>query len=143
MVGKIFNVKEPAMKESGKGRSAESLAKRMRELEKELGIGEGVPDGKLCPQCREVLHEKIEELRHCYEICLEERKKVEKAKWVLVKKKALTEEDAHKFLVAAARRQRKKLAEIAESVIKGEKFLDEAENANLLNRIVSERKGGK
>lgn len=129
------------MKESGKGRSAESLTKRMRELEKELGIGEGGPEGDLCPQCREVLHDRLEELRHCYELCLEERKKVEKAKWVLVKKKALSEEDAHRFLVATARRQRKKLAEVAESVIKGERFLDEAENANLLNKIIYERKG--
>lgn len=85
---------------------------------------------KLCPECKVVIHEKLKEFRRCLEECLEERKKVEKAKWILVKKKGIEEEEAHKILLASARRQSKRLGEIAEAVIESEKFLEAI--ANLL-----------
>jgi len=48
---------------------------------------------------------------------LEERKIVEKAKGILMKKENLTEEEAYKKMQKEAMKKRKKLKEIAEAVI--------------------------
>ncbi len=55
---------------------------------------------------------------------LEERKQVEKAKWILVKTKGVDEETAHKLLIVRSRAARKKLVEIAELVIAGNRLLN-------------------
>lgn len=54
----------------------------------------------------------------------EGRKKIEKAKWILVKAKGIDEEAAHKLLVSHSRANQKKLAEMAEIIIEGEKILN-------------------
>lgn len=53
----------------------------------------------------------------------EERKKIEKAKWILVKAKGIDEEAAHRLLINHSRTNHKKLVEMAEVIIEGEKLL--------------------
>jgi len=53
----------------------------------------------------------------------EERKKIEKAKWILVKAKGIDEEEAHRLLINHSRTNHKKLVEMAEIIISGEKLL--------------------
>ncbi|MFQ5735928.1 MAG: ANTAR domain-containing protein [Thermodesulfobacteriota bacterium] len=55
---------------------------------------------------------------------LEERKKVERAKWILVKSKAIEEEEAQRILINRSRASRKKLVEMAEIIISGDRILN-------------------
>jgi AmiR/NasT family two-component response regulator len=50
---------------------------------------------------------------------LEERDVIEKAKWAIVAKKKLTEEEAHDFLMKSSRKTRLKLIKVAELVLTG------------------------
>jgi len=54
----------------------------------------------------------------------DERKKIEKAKWILVKAKGIDEDAAHKLLVKHSRANHKKLGEMAGIIIEGEKILN-------------------
>jgi len=58
----------------------------------------------------------------------EERKKIEKAKWILVKSKGIAEEEAHRLLINHSRANHKKLVEMAEIIIEGEKLLTPKNN---------------
>jgi len=54
---------------------------------------------------------------------LEERKIIEKAKWILVKQKGISEEEALELLRNTARFGQKKLSDIASNLVIGEKIL--------------------
>jgi response regulator NasT len=56
---------------------------------------------------------------------LEDRKVIEQAKWVLVKTKGLDEPDAMRLLQRQARNHRRRLADVARSVIESEELLGE------------------
>jgi response regulator NasT len=55
---------------------------------------------------------------------LEERKVVERAKGILMKRKNLSEEQAYTLLRATAQNEKKKLADIAQSIITASELLD-------------------
>lgn len=50
---------------------------------------------------------------------LEERDTIEKAKWAIVAKKGISEEEAHDFLMKSSRKTRLKLIKVAELVLTG------------------------
>ena len=50
---------------------------------------------------------------------LDERAVIEKAKWAIVAKKNMSEEEAHDFLMKSSRKTRLKLVKIAELVLTG------------------------
>jgi response regulator NasT len=50
---------------------------------------------------------------------LEERDVIEKAKWAIVARKKITEEEAHDFLMKSSRKTRLKLIKVAELVLTG------------------------
>lgn len=50
---------------------------------------------------------------------LEERDVIEKAKWAIVARKKMTEEEAHDFLMKSSRKTRLKLIKVAELVLTG------------------------
>jgi len=54
---------------------------------------------------------------------LEGRKKIEKAKWILIKSKGIDEDEAHILLINHSRANRKKLIDVAETIIIGERVL--------------------
>jgi len=72
-----------------------------------------------CPCCKD-FKAKIDEL----ETRLEERKIIEKAKWILVKQKGISEEEALELLRNTARFSQKKLGDIASNLVMGEKILN-------------------
>ncbi|MFQ5735926.1 MAG: ANTAR domain-containing response regulator [Thermodesulfobacteriota bacterium] len=55
---------------------------------------------------------------------LEARKKIEKAKWILVKAKGIDEDEAQRILINQSRANRKKLVDMAETIITGERLLN-------------------
>ncbi len=63
-----------------------------------------------------VQHGKIHELRQR----LEERKFIEQAKWIIVKRKGIAEPDAMRMLQTQARNNRRPLAEVARSILENE-----------------------
>ncbi len=71
-----------------------------------------------CQDC-EHLRARIREL----EARLEERKIIEKAKWILVKQKGVTEEEALELLRSTARFNQKKIVDVANDLVLGEKIL--------------------
>lgn len=80
-----------------------------------------IPSNKTgeCPSCSD-LRAEIEELK----ARIEERKIVEKAKWILVKLRGVSENEALDLLRASARQNQKTLIEIANNLITGEKILN-------------------
>lgn len=50
---------------------------------------------------------------------LEERDTIEKAKWAIVARKGMSEEEAHDFLMKSSRKTRLKLIKVAELVLTG------------------------
>lgn len=71
-----------------------------------------------CLSCK-VLMAEVEELK----ARLEERKVIEQGKWILVKQKGISEEEALNLLRVSARRQQKTICEIAKVLIAGERIL--------------------
>lgn len=71
-----------------------------------------------CPGCK-ALQQEIQKLKST----IEDRKKIEQAKWILVKTKKLSEEEAHKLLQTSSRRQNKSIRDMAEAIITGERLL--------------------
>ncbi len=61
-------------------------------------------------------HGKIQELQQR----LEERKFIEQAKWIIVKRKGLSEPDAMRLLQKQARNNRRPLVEVARSILENE-----------------------
>ena len=76
------------------------------------------PREEECPTCKD-LRARIDEL----ETKIEERKVIEKAKWILVKQKGISEEEALELLRNTARFNQKKLGDIAQNLVIGEKIL--------------------
>ncbi len=77
--------------------------------------------------CEESLCESISELKSRVEELSQEladRKKVEKAKWILVRTKGIDEEEAHRMLLNRSRAERRRLAEMAEIIIDGDRILN-------------------
>lgn len=66
-----------------------------------------------------MLQAQIEQLK----VDLEARKKIEKAKWILIKSKGINEDEAHILLINHSRANRKRLVEVAEAIIVGERLL--------------------
>jgi len=69
-----------------------------------------------------MLQAQIEKLR----ADLESRKKIEKAKWILIKTRGINEDEAHVLLINHSRANRKKMVEMAEAIIMGERLLAHA-----------------
>lgn len=65
------------------------------------------------------LKSQIEQLK----LDLDGRKKIEKAKWILIKSKGINEDEAHTLLINHSRANRKKMVEMAETIIVGERLL--------------------
>lgn len=88
--------------------------------------------------CKEILDLKaeIEALR----VEIEDRKIIEKAKWVLVKRKGIDEEEAHRILIESSQQEHRRLKEVALSLLAGDKLLDQDVNKNLLSGITRKDK---
>src|SRR3972149_7757252 len=97
------------LKKAGSMMAIEIKKRRIRSLK---------PREEECPTCKD-LRARIEEL----EVKIEERKVIEKAKWILVKQKGISEEEAHELLRNTARFGQKKLSDIASNLVIGEKIL--------------------
>lgn len=66
------------------------------------------------------LRDEVVSMRHA----LEDRKFIERAKGILMSKRALNEADAYRYLQALARSHRQKLVEVAKSILLAEKAMD-------------------
>lgn len=78
----------------------------------------GTPRADVCVNvCRQYfeLYSEVSALKQK----LEERDVIEKAKWAIVAKKNMTEEEAHDFLMKSSRKTRLKLIKVAELVLTG------------------------
>ena len=81
-------------------------------------IKQGTPKADVCVNvCRQYfeLYSEVASLKQK----LEEREVIEKAKWAIVAKKNMTEEEAHDFLMKSSRKTRIKLIKVAELVLTG------------------------